>query len=167
MIDRALISVGKGGLVKEWQKARTTMAKTYDVEAALNDVTGDVSARQLGLMRKRGKPLTGNLETVARFGRAFEGSARDPVKMRDATQSSAFDYMMGVGGAAVGGGGPASFLLGGLGLVGRPLVRQSLLRGRTPGQPGLTLKLSDLATRNPYALGVAPALGLRPPQEEE
>jgi hypothetical protein len=54
-------------LLSNFKKARTTYAKSFDVEKAL-DGAGNVDARKLAQQLKRGKPLSGELKTVARFG---------------------------------------------------------------------------------------------------
>jgi hypothetical protein len=170
MIQRALQSVGKKDLVDKWRGARTTIAKTYDIEAALNETTGDVSANYLGKLYKSGKPLTGNMEKAAKFARAFEGSARDVGKMRDATEFGYGDlFLGGLGGLAghVATGGATS--LAGLGLVGaRPAARHLMLS--TPyqalaGRQGLSEAMFGLSESNPYAFAISPALGLKPPNQ--
>jgi hypothetical protein len=146
LIDRALTSVGKDGLVSDWQAARRTIAKSYDVESALNDSTGNVSARQLGQMMKKGKPLSGGLEKAGSFARQFEGSARDVDKMRDVPGFSFADLL-------VGGAGVAGFdnLLG-LGVLGaRPATRAGLLSSpyqRTMIAPGIMAPQDQLLLDN-------------------
>lgn len=139
LIDRALSSVGKTGLVEDFRKARTQIAKTYDIEAALNETTGDVSARYLARLYDKGKPLSGNMEKVAKFGQAFEGSSRDVSKMRDVTDLSYGDILMGgMGGLAtqMGTGNIAGLFAMGL----RPGLRHLLLnRARTPS-PNVSLR---------------------------
>lgn len=154
MIDRALTSVGKTDLVQRWKDARQTIAKTHDVEAALNETTGDVSAKYLGKLLDKGKPMSGNLGTSARAARAFEGSLRDVSKMRDQSEFSYGDLLLG----ALGGGGMhfAGAWLGGLpglGLVlARPTARHLLLsRGAQ----------YNVAPMNPYLPALAPSLGLK------
>lgn len=71
MIVRHLNATGKGGLAGAFDNARQLIAKTYSVENALNESTGNVIAHQLGNQLKRGKPLSGEFETIARFARAF------------------------------------------------------------------------------------------------
>lgn len=71
MLVRHLESTGKGGLANAFDEARTLIAKTYSVQGALNESSGNVIASQLGTQLKKGKPLSGELETIARFSRAF------------------------------------------------------------------------------------------------
>lgn len=77
LMERHLIKTGQEALMKEFQQARTLIAKTYAVQSALNESTGNVVATALGGQLKRGKYLTGELETIARFGRSFPKAARE------------------------------------------------------------------------------------------
>lgn len=125
-IDRALSSVGKGNLVAEFRQARELIAKTHDVEAALNETTGDVSARYLGKLYDKGRPLTGGMEKAARFSRAFDKSARDIVKMADQSEFGWGDLMLGTAAEAIGHATTGSF--GGMAAIGaRPAARHVIL----------------------------------------
>lgn len=79
VIERNLASRGEdaSGLLRAFREARQLIAKTYTVEKALNDSTGNVAAQKLGQQLSRGKPLSGELETAARFGQAFPRAARE------------------------------------------------------------------------------------------
>jgi hypothetical protein len=74
-------NAGKPDLVSELRQARQKIAKTYDVERALNVATGDVSARVLGGMVDKGKPLSGGLETAGKFQQAFPSYMREGEKV--------------------------------------------------------------------------------------
>lgn len=139
LIDRALTSVGREGLVADFRRARQQIAKSYDVEAALNEATGDISARHLAKLYDKGKPLTGGLEKVAKFGQAFEGSARDVAKMRDITDFSYGDILMGgMGGLGtqIATGNP----LGIAAMATRPLLRHLLLNKAKQPVPMTSLR---------------------------
>lgn len=139
LIDRALTSVGKGGLVSDFRKARQQIAKTYDVEAALNETTGDVSARYLARLYDKGKPLTGGMEKAAKFARAFEGTARDVGKMRDQSEFGYGDFLLGSLGGAVTQAGSGN--LAGLAAIGaRPLMRHLLLNKAQRPTPNISLR---------------------------
>ena len=165
LIERALTSVGKDDLVKDWKTARTHLAKTYDTEAALNETTGDISARYLAKLYGKGRPLTGGMETSAKAAQAFEGSMRDPAKMRDTSEFGFGDLLMGsIGGAAGAAGHGAVGGLPGLGLVAaRPIARRLLLSsGTQTGGPGFWAQTAADVTRNPNAAALlaAPSIGL-------
>jgi uncharacterized protein with ATP-grasp and redox domains len=133
LIDRALTSVGKNDLVTNWRSARQLLAKTYDVESALNETTGNVSTRQLAKMLDKGKPFTGNMEKAAQFGRQFEGSSRDVDKMRDAVPVDFGDVALGAFGNIAS-------------LGARPAVRGTLASKayQSTIKPTRNLPLSDL-----------------------
>jgi hypothetical protein len=155
---------GRADLVDELVKARQKIAKTYDVEKALNLATGDVSAPVIGrqLDQAGSAAKSGELETIGRFQQAFpkftgEG-AMSPVPGVSAVEPLAMAGL-GMGGSGL---GQAGWLAGGLPLVRGPMrslllspayqrffaqpqysgltpqerVIQSLLAGRT--QAGLT-----------------------------
>lgn len=58
-------------LIKAFQDARATIAKSYSVGKALNQTTGDVSAASLAAQKARGRPLSNELDTIAQAGQAF------------------------------------------------------------------------------------------------
>lgn len=78
-IERQATNVGKPELVPQLRESRTYIAKTYDVERALNVGNGNVDAQIIGRALDRGSPLTGNLEVIAKFaegpGRQFTREA--------------------------------------------------------------------------------------------
>jgi hypothetical protein len=118
MLIRHLENTGKGALAKRLDIARVRIAKTYSVEAALNESTGNIVAAQLGGQLKRGKPLSGELELAAKFARAFPKAAAE---VRDSPGVSALDAIVaGVGGSAI---NPALFGLP----LGRIATREALL----------------------------------------
>lgn len=81
MIGRHLEKSGASKKVLEnYRNARKTIAKTYTVDKALNETTGNVSAVKLGKQLEKGKPLEGNMKQVAEFGRYFAKSAQDAVQ---------------------------------------------------------------------------------------
>jgi hypothetical protein len=94
---RHLEATGKGELGKALDESRKLIAKTYSVESALNEGTGNIVATNLSAQLKKGKPLSGNLELVARFGQAFGKAAKE---VTDSPGVSALDAMFGVAGGA-------------------------------------------------------------------
>lgn len=76
-IEEAVTRSGKPELAAKLRKARETIAKSYDAEDALNLGTGDFDARVFGRKLDQGKPLTGNLEAIAKFQQAFKSSFGD------------------------------------------------------------------------------------------
>ncbi len=76
-IDSAAIAAGKPELAKQLAASRTRIAKTYDVEKALNLGNADVSVPALLRAKKAGRPLSGNLETLANYGAAFPFAVKE------------------------------------------------------------------------------------------
>jgi hypothetical protein len=70
-IETHLSSAGPAAndALKAFRDARTLMAKTFSVEKALNGETGNVSAQRLAADLAKGKPLTGELLSIAKMGR--------------------------------------------------------------------------------------------------
>lgn len=76
-IERHLNAIGKGDVAKAFAGARRQIAISHTVENALNESTGNVIAGKLGKEMVKGKPLSGELETVAKFSRAFPKAAKE------------------------------------------------------------------------------------------
>lgn len=150
-------NAGKPDLVNELRQARQKIAKTYDVERALNVATGDVSARVLGGMVDKGKPLSGGLGTAGKFQQAFPSYMREGEKIPTpgVSKSEALaSLLFGLGGYQA--LGPAGVALAATPLASGP-ARSLVLSGPYQGltrpsyQPALT------PTPNPqllYQLGI-------------
>jgi hypothetical protein len=76
LLKRHLQANGQQDLADAWDGARTTIAKTYSAEAALNG--NNVSAANLAAQAKRGKPMSGGLDLAAKFGTHFPDVAGVP-----------------------------------------------------------------------------------------
>lgn len=111
-IERHLVANGQTGLVDAFRKSRQLIAKTYDVENAMNKATGSVSATKIARRLDRGAPLTDELRAIGEFGAAFPKAAREFNESLPAF--SPLDIYAGGGGALLGsmatGGAPASVL---------------------------------------------------------
>lgn len=105
-------------LVPELKTARTTIAKTYQVENALK---GDnVDAVALGRLLDKGKPMTGLTRSVAEFGQHFKHSAQ--INPPQTTNFRPMDVVTGIGGMV------ASGNMAGLAAAGiRPALRKVIL----------------------------------------
>lgn len=124
--DHLTASGAPADVLSNFRNARQTIAKTYSVEKALNPVTGDVSAPALGAQLKRGRPLSGDLLTVAQANQAFPKATQALSQNYNAV--SPLDYLAGLG-PVIGGiatGHPLA-ALGGLSTFVRPAVRASIL----------------------------------------
>ena len=78
LVDANLKTGQNAVLYKQFQAARTQLAKTYDVESALNDATGNVDPVKLSRIDQRtgGGKLTGELKAAAQAASAFPRLAR-------------------------------------------------------------------------------------------
>lgn len=115
-------SKGQSTLVDELIKARKEIAKTYTVDRALNPATGDVSARVLGSLYSKNKPLSDGLDVIGQFNAAFPMFTGDAVRTQAPGVSRLGPFVGGLlstGGAAAS-GSPAGLLAGGLPLLSHP-----------------------------------------------
>lgn len=77
LIGRHLSAQGQPELAQSFSQARKLIAMSHTVEGALNETTGNVVAGKLGQQLAKGKPLSGELETAAKFARAFPKAAKE------------------------------------------------------------------------------------------
>ena len=66
-LEQEAAKVGRSDLVPAMKEARQAIAKTWDVERALNLGDGTVDAHALGRLYDKGAPLSGGLEKIAKF----------------------------------------------------------------------------------------------------
>jgi hypothetical protein len=121
-LERHLQAAGNPDALKAFRDARTLIAKTYTVQKGLNPQTGDVAANKLAEQLAKGKPLSGDLKTIAEFAQAFP-KATQALK-ETPKQLSPLDYAV-AGGTSVGTGNVLPLAL----LGARPLARNALLSG--------------------------------------
>jgi hypothetical protein len=65
-------------LVDKYRQARQRIAKSYDYEGATNPVSGNVNARGLSALAKKGKPLSGGAKTISDAATGFGKVMRNP-----------------------------------------------------------------------------------------
>lgn len=120
-LKQTLLNASGKNLVSELKNARKLIAKSYTVEGALNSETGSVSAQALAKALEKGKPLEGDLLTIAKAGQAFPKATQ---ALKEAPKElSPLDF----GAAALGLVGSGGNPLAAAGLVARPAVRNALL----------------------------------------
>lgn len=120
-----------GGLLQGFREARQLIAKTYSVEKALNESTGNVAARKLASQLARGKPLSGDIKNVAQFAQAFPKAADEVASSMPGI--SPLDFY-GAGGLSALTGNPLAMAAVGA----RPAARAAILSGgyqRMAGTP--------------------------------
>lgn len=122
MLERHLEAAGQSGALEAFRDARTLIAKTYSVQKGLNSETGNVSAQALRKQLENNKPLSGDLLTVARAGKAFPMATQT---LKEAPkQLSPLDFAV-AGGSAASSGNLSPLAM----LAVRPVVRSALLSG--------------------------------------
>lgn len=148
-IEEAAKNAGKLDLVDRLRQARKEIAKTYDIERALIEGSGDISAQSLGAMLDKGKPLSGGLETIARAHQAFRPYMGEAVNIRnpgvDRIRSA-----IGIAASAAGAHGGIGWLSEGIPLAAGParsLVKTDLYQNAIgkPSYPANPLTPQSLA----------------------
>lgn len=117
-LESHLQQTGATDLLKNFRDARQLIAKTYTVEKALNPASGSVDARKLAGELKKGKPLSGDLKSVAEFASTFPKAAQAIEGMGSLPQTSPLDWAAG-GIISAGMSNP----LGLAGIAARPAAR--------------------------------------------
>jgi len=87
-----LEDMGESRLESALRDARVRIAKTYDVEAALNPSTGNIDARKFAAMLKKDKPLSNELRTIADFSGRFPKASQPVEGMGSLPQASPLDW---------------------------------------------------------------------------
>jgi|688.fasta_scaffold153070_2 hypothetical protein len=108
-------------LLKNFRESRKLIAKTYSVQRALNEASGNVVATNLAAQLKRGAPLQNELKTIAQTAQSFPKSVQSVDQMAQSLPLSPLDIgaaLLGYG--TLGGAGTA-------GLIARPAARGLLL----------------------------------------
>jgi hypothetical protein len=120
-LENHLSKTGQGDLLSKFRDARQLIAKTYTIEKAANTSTGTIDAKKLAAQLQRGKPLSGELKSIAQFSQAFPKASQATEGMGSLTQLNPLDYFAGfVGGLSTGGPGAGVILA-------RPAMRAAAL----------------------------------------
>ena len=145
LIQRHLVASGKQDLAESFGAARRAIAMSHSVEKALNETTGNVVAGKLTQQMVKGKPLSGELETVARFGQAFPKAAKEVTESMPGV--SPLDWALAIG-SSVASGHVAPLA----GVMARPGMRSALL------SDWWQQSLTDAVPTSPVpTLGLAPS----------
>jgi hypothetical protein len=121
-IEDHLQAIGQTDALAALREARKTIAKTYTVEKALNQSSGTVDAKKLAAQLQKGKPLSGDLRSVAEFAARFPKASQAVEGMGSLPQTSPLDWFAGVGLSAA-----TSSPLGLLSVAARPAARKAVL----------------------------------------
>lgn len=109
------------GILDRLRAGRQLLARTHDIERALNLGDSNVSAPIIGRMFDQGRPLTGELQIIGKFAQAFPRVAREVASVPPSGVSgtdAAASALLATTGAA--GAGPAGLVAGGLPLLRGP-----------------------------------------------
>lgn len=125
VLEREAQRHGRPDLIPQLRQARQDIARTYDVERALNVGDGHVDAHAIARALDRGQPLQGDLSIIARFAKAFPRAAT--AEARNPTPGvSALEPNAAVGLGLAGNAGGAGWFPAGVPLLGAP-ARAGLL----------------------------------------
>lgn len=157
LIGRHLVANGQEEIANSFGQARRIIAMSHTVENALNETTGNLIAGKLGQQLAKGKPLSGELETIARFSRAFPKAAKEVTESMPGV--SPLDLYTGAGIAAISasaGGGAAA-----LGAAALPFVRVAIRRALLSQPMQRSLTEVPLSAPPSTTLGVLPSLAVQ------
>lgn len=151
-LDAHLSTLRKPELLKEFRNARQAIAKTYTVEKALNNATGNVDASVLASELRKKRPLTGELKEIAKFAQAFPKEVQMPEKIGGAPGITALDVAYGGVGAALT-GNPSAVAA----IAARPSIRSLITSSpyqRLMAIPGGPLASQRFAPREIVGAGL-------------
>ena len=101
-IDATLRKTGYATLADKLDKARTRIARTYNIDEMMNPGTYHIDPDVALRMNKRGVPLGNELKLLAEFKAAFPNSLRDPAKVTSPNVSALGMAGQGLLGGTVG-----------------------------------------------------------------
>lgn len=119
LIERTLQRSGQAALLKDYKNARTIIARSHDVEAALNPATGTIDPRILSRLDDK-RPLGGGLDVAANTYKAFPKAMQTPESIGSQPGISPLDFAMSTG---LGIGGTAAFGAPGAAAMAAPFIR--------------------------------------------
>lgn len=163
LIEHEATRTGRAGLLAELREARVKLAKNYDVERALNVGSTDLDARIWGRMLDKGKPLSGGLETAARFSEGFNSlltreSSGVPAPGVSKVNHLAAPLFAMAGHSVFGPAGIAAAGLPYLGAPARALMLSDIMQPTRQYQPSVVYRAgANLA--NPQTGALFPMLG--------
>jgi len=132
-IENHLANTKQTELLDKFRQARQTIAKTYEVEKAMNVTTGTVNAQKLAARLQAKKPLSGELKDIAKFGQAFPKASQTPERIGGTIGISPLDATaagLTFGGSLLGGEDKSSSAFNAALALGlRPAARKLVLSG--------------------------------------
>jgi len=129
VIERDLQKSGQADLLAAFRKSRQNMAKSFTVENAIVDGSGGINPQKLAAQLQKGKPLSGELLTAAKFANTFKTVAK-PLEQVGSPAShnlkSMASALMGSGGFAA--AGPAGLAAAAVPFVAPAVARSAMFR---------------------------------------
>lgn len=130
-IERNLQGQGKSGvaMLQDFRDSRTLMAKAHTVEDSIKEGGANVIASKLAARLQAGKPLSGELKTIAETANVFPKNMQSPEMMGAVPGFSPLDFFSGAGLGVAGSMATGSPLGASAALLpaARPLARSLLL----------------------------------------
>lgn len=128
-IAEAAKALGRPELVDQLKQARTDIAKTHDVERALEQGTSSVNGQKIGAdYQKNPGKMTGELADIGAFQRNFPDAVGTGKSIQNPA-STGTNIPVGMAGAALGGPGTASKVAGAVASLVRGPARAVLMSG--------------------------------------
>lgn len=113
---------GRGEVFQRYVEARQQIARTHDIESALNETTQNVNAARFSRLIDDQRPLDPRLRTIGEAHQAFPGATRAP---QSAPLSAPIDYALNAAMALLGHG--AAPVVGAAVGLARPAMRAAML----------------------------------------
>ena len=162
LAERNLTNFNQPDVMKNFRQARQDIAKSYNIEKALNAASGDVSAANLGTLASQGKIVPAELQTLANAAATYPNAFQNVARIGSVPGISPVDVIPAAA-AAVATSNPSILAT----IFGRPLVRdiitrpsfqQNMLPSSQPQAPGLLNRVTSNPLTN-YGLGQLPEYG--------
>lgn len=136
-LDNALQQFKQPELLQNYRNARQNIAKSFTVGDAIKEGSGNVDAKKLAAALQKEKPLSGELETAARFGNVFRQSAKTPEEIGSVVNN--LRPVSAVIGGSVGGLPAAAAIMGAPALAQSAMFSKALQsRLGQAAQPAMT-----------------------------
>lgn len=128
VIERNLQKSGQTALLDGFKKSRANMAKSFTVEGAIVDGSGGINPQKLAAALQKGKPLSGELLTAAKFANTFKTVAK-PLEQIGSPAAHNLNAWMTGGAGTLGAvvGGPAGAAIGAGTALAAPALARSIM----------------------------------------
>lgn len=128
VIERNLQKAGQTDLLANFRKSRANMAKSFTVEGAIVEGSGGINPQKLAAQLQKGKPLSGELKTIAQFANTFKTVAK-PLEQIGSPAAHNLNAWATGGAATAGGilGGPLGAGVAAAGTLLAPPAARSIM----------------------------------------